>query len=396
MEPRLKVTYLPVADLVPYAHNAKEHPAWQVEQIAESIKQFGNCDPIAIWHNAEGAAEIVEGHGRLMALQLLGIDKAPTISLDHLDDEGRRAYTHVHNRLNMNTGFEGTILQADLDSLTGFDWKALGFKVDDDWFTSRERWDDSRTGDEEYDAFLEKFELKRTTDDCYTPDNIYEAVAEWVATEYGVKREDMVRPFYPGGDYRRERYPEGCVVVDNPPFSILAEIIRFYSDEGVRFFLFAPALTIFSSSSSSCVTCITLGVSVTYENGANVSTSFVTNLDDVRIRTAPDLYEVVEAANDVNLEAMHADLPKYSYPDEVMTASRGGYLSKYGQDVRIGFDECQRISALDAQKEQGKAIYGSGYLLSEKAAAEKAAATRWRLSEREWDIVHSLGGGAHD
>ena len=341
MEPRLKVTYLPTAELVPYAHNAKEHPAWQVEQIAESIKQFGNCDPIAIWHNADGEAEIVEGHGRLMALQMLGIDKAPTISLDHLDDDARRAYTHVHNRLNMNTGFEGTILQSDLDSLTGFDWEALGFNMDADWFDSRERWDMGRTGDEEYDAFLDKFEPKRTTDDCYTPDNIYEAVASWVSGEYGIKREDMVRPFYPGGDYRREEYPEGCCVVDNPPFSILAEIIRFYDTEGIRFFLFAPALTLFSSSSS-CVTCITLGVSVTYENGANVSTSFVTNLDEVRIRTAPDLYEVVEAANDVNLEAMHADLPKYSYPDEVMTASRGGVP----EQVRPGCpDRFRRVPA---------------------------------------------------
>ena len=394
MDPRLKIEYLPTAELVPYAHNAKEHPAWQVEQIAESIKQFGNCDPIAVWHNAEGKPEIVEGHGRLMALQLLGIEKAPTISLDHLDDEARRAYTHVHNRLNMNTGFEGTILQADLDNLIGFDWEALGFKMEDDWFSSRERWDGSRTGDEEYDAFLDKFEPKRTTDDCYTPDNIYEAVAGWVAKEYGINREDMVRPFYPGGDYQREHYPASCAVVDNPPFSILAEIIRFYDAEGIRFFLFAPALTLFSSSSR--VTCIPVAVGVTYENGATVSTSFVTNLDEVRVRTAPDLYAAVDAANDVNLEAMYVDLPKYSYPDEVLTASRGGYMSKYGQDFRVGFDECQRISALDAQKEQGKAIYGSGYLLSEKAAAEKAAATRWQLSDREWDIVHSLGGGAGD
>lgn len=37
--------------------------------------------------------------------------------------------------------------------------------------------------DPEYEAFVEKFKPKLTTDDCYTPDNIYEAVASWVAEE---------------------------------------------------------------------------------------------------------------------------------------------------------------------------------------------------------------------
>ncbi|MFR0556541.1 hypothetical protein [Pseudoscardovia radai] len=50
----------------------------------------------------------------------------------------------------------------------------------------------------------------------------------------------IVRPFWPGTDYERAQYPDGCVVVDNPPFSILAKIIRFYQAHGIRFFLFAP------------------------------------------------------------------------------------------------------------------------------------------------------------
>lgn len=51
---------------------------------------------------------------------------------------------------------------------------------------------------------------------------------------------------------------------------------------------------------------------------------------------------------------------------------------------------------LDAQKEHGKGIFGSGLLLSDRAAAERAAAERaaahvWELSEREKNIVKSLG-----
>ena len=99
--------------------------------------------------------------------------------------------------------------------------------------------------DDEYKAFVEKFKKKKTTDDCYTPPNIYDAIADWVAREYGLSRADFVRPFFPGGDYQRFDYPPGAVVVDNPPFSILAEIVAHYRDTGRRFFLFAPTLTLF-------------------------------------------------------------------------------------------------------------------------------------------------------
>ena len=125
-QPELFIRELPVDDLVPYANNAKEHPDSQVEQIAASISEFGNCDPVAVWHNADGDAEIVEGHGRVLALQKLGIETAPVIYLDHLTDEQRRAYTHVHNKLTMSSGFDFGILEQDLSGLD-FDWEGFGF-----------------------------------------------------------------------------------------------------------------------------------------------------------------------------------------------------------------------------------------------------------------------------
>ena len=79
----------------------------------------------------------------------------------------------------------------------------------------------------EYNDFVEKFKPKRTTDDCYTPPEVYDAAAEWCAAEYGVDRASFVRPFYPELDYVTFSYPEGCVVVDNPPFSLLSGIVRF-------------------------------------------------------------------------------------------------------------------------------------------------------------------------
>lgn len=125
--PELEVREMAVADLVPYANNAKKHPREQIDQIAESISEFGNCDPIAVWHNEDGAAEIVEGHGRVMALKQLGIDTAPVICLDHLTDEQRRIYTHVHNQTTINSGFDEQALIEDMDNLNA-DWEALGFK----------------------------------------------------------------------------------------------------------------------------------------------------------------------------------------------------------------------------------------------------------------------------
>lgn len=125
--PKLEVREMAVADLVPYANNAKKHPREQIDQIAESISEFGNCDPIAVWHNEDGEAEIVEGHGRVMALKQLGIDTAPVICLDHLTDEQRRIYTHVHNQTTINSGFDEQALIEDMDNLNA-DWEALGFK----------------------------------------------------------------------------------------------------------------------------------------------------------------------------------------------------------------------------------------------------------------------------
>lgn len=127
-DPELKIYELPVADLVPYARNAKEHSAAQVDTIAASIEEFGNCDPIAVWHNDKGEPEIVEGHGRLLALKKLGHEYAPVIYLDHLSDEQRRAYTHVHNQTTLNSGFDVELLDDDIEQLD-FDWASFGFDI---------------------------------------------------------------------------------------------------------------------------------------------------------------------------------------------------------------------------------------------------------------------------
>ena len=244
--------------------------------------------------------------------------------------------------------------------------------------------------DEQYKAFVDKFRTKKTTDDCYTPPEIYEAVASWVAETYEVDRAGFVRPFYPGGDYERHAYPAGCVVVDNPPFSIISSIVRFYHEHGIRFFLFAPALTLFSAAAAETCTALPVGVTITYENGAEVPTSFLTNLDpdSLAVRTAPDLYRVVDAKNRELLRATKKELSKYVYPDNILTAAIAQRWCRYGVEYTLHRSDCLRISGLESQKTVGASIFGGGLLLStraaaERAAAERAAATYWPLTEIE-------------
>ena len=143
---------------------------------------------------------------------------------------------------------------------------------------------------ETYKEFIEKFKPKKTTDDCYTPPEIYEVVKGWAVGEYGLAGRPIVRPFYPGGDFENFPYRKECVVIDNPPFSILAKIVQFYEEKGIDYFLFAPHLTMFSSVGKwNNASCLITGESVTYENGAVVNTGFVTNLDHYKIRTVPEL-----------------------------------------------------------------------------------------------------------
>lgn len=127
MQPNLEIHELLTAELVPYANNAKTHPEKQVGELVASITEFGFCDPIGVWHNERGQTEIVEGHGRVLALQKLGIETAPVIFLDHLTDEQRRVYTHVHNQTTLTSGFDYETLVEDMDNLNA-DWSAYGFE----------------------------------------------------------------------------------------------------------------------------------------------------------------------------------------------------------------------------------------------------------------------------
>ena len=239
--------------------------------------------------------------------------------------------------------------------------------------------------DGEYRAFTDKFRSRKTTDDCYTPENVYNAVRDWACAQYGIDPATIVRPFWPGGDFESFDYPDGCFVLDNPPFSIISQITRFYKAHGIRFFLFAPGLTTFSVTGCNYVCA---GFSITYANGARISTSFVTSEGDFLVVSAPDLYQALKEADDANVKAVTKQLPKYIMPDCVINPARVNYFSAHGTRYAVRRESAQFIRAIDAIKEKG--LFGGGFLLSERAAAERAAALRLSLSPREIEMQKKL------
>ena len=110
-----------------YKNNAKEHPREQIEQIKKSITEYGNNDPIAI----DEKNEIIEGHGRYIALQELGYKEVEVIRLSHLTDEQKRAYRLVHNKLTMNSDFNFDLLEKELAELSNFDFNAVDWGFDE-------------------------------------------------------------------------------------------------------------------------------------------------------------------------------------------------------------------------------------------------------------------------
>lgn len=121
----MEIIKLNINELHEYVGNAKEHPKEQIQQIVNSIKEFGFNDPIAIDENNT----IIEGHGRLYAIKELGYEEVECIRLSHLNEQQKKAYILAHNKLTMNTGFDITKLQLELDQILTLDMSLFGFDI---------------------------------------------------------------------------------------------------------------------------------------------------------------------------------------------------------------------------------------------------------------------------
>lgn len=108
----LNIVYKPIKELKPYKKNAKKHSKEQVEQIANSIKEFGFTQPVIIdKHNS-----VVAGHGRILGAKKAGLKQVPTVCLEDLTEEQIKAYRLVDNKLN-ESEWDTELLNTELSEL---------------------------------------------------------------------------------------------------------------------------------------------------------------------------------------------------------------------------------------------------------------------------------------
>lgn len=246
---------------------------------------------------------------------------------------------------------------------------------------------------ESYEEFVEKFKPKKTTDDCYTPPRIFEVVEKWARerSKVDISGLETIRPFYPGGDYEHEDY-EGKVVIDNPPFSIYKKIVDFFVEKDIPFFIFGPALSLCTAMRDTCTAIVSYS-EVRYENGAVVRTSFMTNLfGEAGVIISPELHRAIKAANDENVAREKKTVRKIVYPFNLTSAAKLGSLA-------VHLDEDITIDRMDMALVRGKVgdekIFGSGLLLSDRAANLLAAARKLAY-ENKLEAMRRLEAAVND
>lgn len=124
----LNIAYLQCDDLKPHQTNARTHSPKQLQQIANSIKEFGFTNPILI----DTDYNIIAGHGRVEAARLIDLKQIPVIYLHHLTEAQKRAYMIADNKLAENAGWDFELLESELNIITkldlDFDLSLTGFE----------------------------------------------------------------------------------------------------------------------------------------------------------------------------------------------------------------------------------------------------------------------------
>ena len=118
-----------IADLKPYENNARIHDPEQIEELRQSILEFGFLRPLLI--TADGG--VLCGHGRMEAAKMAGMETLPCVLADHLTDDQRRAYILADNRLAEQSKWDKAMVSAELIRLrdAGFDISLTGFGTED-------------------------------------------------------------------------------------------------------------------------------------------------------------------------------------------------------------------------------------------------------------------------
>lgn len=172
--------------------------------------------------------------------------------------------------------------------------------------------------------------------------------------------------------------------------------------QGIKYFLFCPALTSLYKKHEDCL--VITGQKITYTNGALVSTSFATNLDDKNaIVTAPDLSLLLKQAK--SQEVKSSKRIKKKYPKNVVSLAMLGSLIRRGQFVAIPKNACCTVREIEAEKDAGLESFGRKLLVTDNVAEDIDEKLKLptinteeyvlELSDTEREIVEQLRKNDH-
>lgn len=122
---KMNIVYKPIKELKPYKKNAKKHNKEQIEQIANSIKEFGFTQPVIVDKNNC----VVAGHGRILGAKKAGLKQVPTVCLEDLTEEQIKAYRLVDNKLN-ESEWDNVLLKQSLEEIADLDMDMFGFTLE--------------------------------------------------------------------------------------------------------------------------------------------------------------------------------------------------------------------------------------------------------------------------
>ncbi|MGD1211277.1 MAG: DNA methyltransferase [Candidatus Acidiferrales bacterium] len=122
-ERHLRMEYLSIVNLRPDPQNPRVHSDKQVRQIARSIQTFGFNVPVLVDENSQ----VIAGHGRLLAAQLLKMENVPAIRIENLSEAQRRAFLIADNRLTEKAAWDERLLAEQFEILSTLD---LDFSLD--------------------------------------------------------------------------------------------------------------------------------------------------------------------------------------------------------------------------------------------------------------------------
>ena len=114
--------------LNPYERNPRIHPDSQIEQLKNSIRQWGWTVPILVDENNT----VLAGHGRLHAATEMGIEQVPCVIAVGWTDEQKSAYVIADNRLAENSQWDTGLYFSEIKALDdiGFDLSVTGLDKD--------------------------------------------------------------------------------------------------------------------------------------------------------------------------------------------------------------------------------------------------------------------------